>query len=93
MVIIEVNKEQFFKAFPPETRNITINGEVISELGEEVICDHCNGDVFYHTDDGVVPNAFLLSYEENPTQPGDIHDVLCKECAEEFIKKNGMSKN
>jgi hypothetical protein len=91
MVIYEVNKEQFFKIFPPETRNISVNGEIIANLGDEVICDHCNGDVFYHKEESY-SNAFLLSYEEVAINANDIHDVLCKECALNFMKEHKMTK-
>ena len=75
--IIMCNREQFFKMFPPETRNITVNNEVVCNLGHEVICDHCNGDVFSEENE----NAFLLSYKENPMTTDDISDVICVDCA------------
>jgi hypothetical protein len=88
MVIYEITREQFFKTFPPETRNITMNGEIIAELGEEVICDHCNGDVFYHTENNEMSHGFAVCYD-------DVHvdDILCKECADNLIKENNLKKS
>lgn len=86
MIIYEITKEQFFKVFPPETRNITFNGELIASLGEEVICDHCNGDVFYH-DGNEMAHGFAVCYTED-----NVDEVLCKECAEILIKKNNLQK-
>lgn len=86
--IFEVNREQFFKLFPPETRNIMVNDEVVARLGEEVICDYCNCDVFFDPED----HAFLVSPYENPTTTGHITEVLCKDCAMRIIKENEMVK-
>ena len=77
MYIFMCNKEQFFKMFPPETRNITIDGEVVCNLGHEVICDHCNGDVFSEECD----NAYMLSNVREPATTNQITDVICVECA------------
>lgn len=86
--LYELTREQFFKAFPPETRNITVDGEIVARLGEEVICDHCNGDVFYHKDYGTLSHAFAISYDDD----GYIDAVVCKECADIVIKENNLSK-
>ena len=86
--LYELTREQFFKIFPPETRNISVNGEIVAQLGEEVICDHCNGDVFYHKNDGTLSNAFAISYDDD----GCVDAVVCKECADIVIKENGLTK-
>ena len=88
MTIYEITREQFFKMFPPETRNITVNNEVVAELGEEVICDHCNGDVFYHLEDGNISHGFAVCYDDN-----HVDDILCKECADTLIKENNLKKS
>lgn len=87
MTIYEITREQFFKMFPPETRNITMNGEIIAELGEEVICDHCNGDVFFTDGNGDYDHGFAVCYDDE-----HVDDILCKECAENLIKKNNLQK-
>lgn len=86
--LYELTREQFFKAFPPETRNISVNGEIVARLGEEVICDHCNADVFYHKDDGTLSHAFAISYDGDD----NIDAIVCKECAEIVIKEHGLTK-
>lgn len=86
--LYELTREQFFKAFPPETRNISVDGEIVANLGEEVICDHCNGDVFYHQNDGTLSHAFAISYDDD----GYIDAVVCKECAYSVIKEHNLSK-
>lgn len=88
MTIYEITREQFFKMFPPETRNITLNDEVIAELGEEVICDLCNGDVFYHKNDGSISHGFAICYDDN-----HVDEILCKECAENMIKEHNLEKS
>jgi len=86
--LYELTRDQFFKTFPPETRNISVNGEIVAQLGEEVICDHCNCDVFYHKNDGTLSNAFAISYDDD----GYVDAVVCKECADIVIKENGLTK-
>ena len=83
MTIYKITREQFFKAFPPETRNITVNNEVVAELGTDVICDYCNADVF--TEESLF--AYLLSDSVEPTI-NDISDVICHDCV---LKMKGRS--
>lgn len=85
--LYEMTREQFFKMFPPESRNIELNGEIIAELGEEVICDRCNGNVFFYDEQGGFHHGFCLSYDGE-----HIDEVLCKDCAEMIIKKENMVK-
>lgn len=85
--LYEMTREQFFKMFPPESRNIELNGEVIAELGEEVICDRCNGDVFFPDENGKYDHGFALSDDGE-----HIDEILCKDCAELIIKKENMVK-
>lgn len=85
--LYEMTREQFFKMFPPESRNIELNGEVIAELGEEVICDSCNSDVFFPNETGACDHGFALSYDAE-----HIDEILCKDCAEMIIKKENMVK-
>lgn len=86
--IFEVNREQFFKIFPPETRNIMVNNEVVARLGDEVFCDYCNGEVFFEPEE----HEFLVSPYENPTTTGHITEVLCKDCADALIKEHQLEK-
>lgn len=88
ITLFEMTREQFFKTFPPESRNISVNGEIVAELGEEVICDHCNGDVFYHKKDGNLSHAFAISDDEGQY----IDAIICKDCADTFIKEHNLSK-
>ena len=85
--LYELTRDQFFKTFPPETRNISVNGEIVAKLGEEVICDSCNGDVFFPDETGKYDHGFALSYDGE-----HIDEILCKDCAEVIIKKENMVK-
>lgn len=70
-----VTRESFFKMFPPETRGIyfqTPDGKIeqVAALGEEVVCDLCNGDVFTEE----TPFGYLMVID------GHICDTYCSKC-------------
>jgi hypothetical protein len=70
-MLIKITKENFFQLFPPETRNVSINGEVICNLGNEVICDICNANAIDSEE-----NTLVVTLYNNR-----INDCLCNECA------------
>ena len=72
-----MTKEQFLTLNPPETRGIfmsTPDGkmEKIAVLGDEVICDICNRDVY--TEETPIGYGLCLDGEENPSY------MYCKHC-------------
>lgn len=82
--LISVTKEEFFKVFPPEERNIKINGEVICNLGEDIVCDQCNADVI--TEENPVEVYMLV--ETHPDGEKRILQVLCRECLQAIMEEN-----
>ena len=83
MFIFKVQKENFFKIFPMAERNVSINGEVICNLGNEVMCDYCNIDVFTEVEN----HGFLISHRQDPQNSNDISDVVCRTCANSILYK------
>lgn len=81
MLVISVTREEFFKQFPPAKRNVTVNGVVVANLGEEVVCDLCNADVLTEENNAV----FLVL--TNSEKGSYINSTICKDCREEFRKK------
>ncbi len=82
MLVISVTKEEFFKQFPPASRNITINGKVIANLGEEIICDICNADVLNEDNKDV-----YLVLDNNSKGLSYINSTICKDCRDGLREK------
>lgn len=80
MKLLEVTEAAFFGMFPPETRHIKINGEVVASLGREVICDYCNGDVFSKE----TPVGFLVGEDIPEAQ---YSAAICHKCGIRLIQK------
>lgn len=79
-----VTRESFFKMFPPETRGIffsTPDGKVekIAALGEDVVCDLCNADVF--TEEKKIGYILIID--------GHVCDTYCADC----YKRSSLNKN
>jgi len=87
MLVTSVTREEFFKIFPPESRNIVFNGKVIANLGEEVICDLCNADVLTEENTNV-----HLVLELNSKGQSYVNSVICKECWDK-INEKGLNKS
>ena len=76
-----VTRESFFKMFPPDTRGIyfqTPDGKIeqVAAIGEEVVCDLCNGDVFTEE----TPFGYLMVID------GHICDTYCSDCYHRYRK-------
>lgn len=87
MYVFKITKEQFFNIFPVGSRNIMFQGndgtmEVIAEMGDEVVCDHCNGDCFTEEEN----EAFFTSTSREITNTSQIHDTICKSCGMALIE-------
>jgi len=72
MKIMKCTQETFFRIFPPETRNVYVNGEVVANIGKDIICDFCNADV--------INDEKALNFISNGN---DFGEVLCDNCAKE----------
>lgn len=91
-VIVRACKDTFFKLFPPEHRQIKINGAVVADLGEEVVCDYCNANIFNEPED----EAFLIClFNEDSCKPKvgssyipeRVHSAICDECKISMLER------
>jgi hypothetical protein len=72
-MLLEITAENFFELFPPAERNISVNGEVVANMGTEVVCDLCNADAI--SEDKHV----IIDLEDNY-----IRSCYCEECAKKM---------
>lgn len=88
MYVFKITKEQFFNIFPVGSRNIIFQAndgsmEVIAEMGDAVVCDHCNDECFTEEEN----EAFFTSSVPNVEYKHQIHDTICKSCGIALIER------